>query len=446
MGTMFERLEGQFRERFAACGEHYDRARRSLAGGVSTDLRYAHPFPLTVTHAAGSHKWTVEGHELIDYWMGHGALLFGHAHPSVVESMTRQLSRGTHHAALSTAEVEWAELIRSLLPSAERVRFTTTGSEAVHLALRLARAATGKDRIAKLIGHYHGWHDTSGYGLGTADVHGIPKAVVEQMVAVPMNDPRALEAALDAHDDVAAVILEPLGARSGKAETNADYLRAVREITQRRGVFLIFDEVISAFRCARGGIQELYGIQPDLTTLGKIVSGGVPGGAAVAGRADILDQVSIPKDSRGFPEKRVSHLGTFNGNPLCAAAGIATLTLCADPELYLELDRRGRRLREALNALFARRKQAGRAYGLGSVVHVFLGDWPVAGDLPRSRAEVEPLLLGNRERNAAWRMALLLNGVDFPAQCGVISTAHTDEDFERTVEAFDRALGMIAEG
>ncbi len=281
-------LADAFAQRFPQSLALARRAATVFPGGVTHDSRHFVPFAVGVERAEGAHKWSVDGHELVDYWMGHGALLLGHNDPQIAAAVQAQLERGTHYGASHPLELAWGELVLRLVPSAERVRFTSSGTEATLMALRLARAFTGRSRIVKFQGHFHGWHDYVAYGISppfdAPNSSGIPAETLSTMLLAPPNDLAAVRAHLDARDDVAAVILEPGGGSNGLIPPDLDFLRGLRALTAERGVVLIFDEVITGFRYAPGGAQQRYGITPDLTTMAKILAGGLPGGA-VAGRA-----------------------------------------------------------------------------------------------------------------------------------------------------------------
>lgn len=422
------------------CRQLAERARRAIPGGVTHDIRHLPPFPVYVERAAGSRKWDVDGHEYVDYWMGHGALFLGHSHPVVVKAIQEQASRGTHPGACHELEVRWAEMVQKLIPSAEMVRFTMSGTEATHLALRLARARTGRPKVVKFTGHFHGWHD----GV-VAGVHppyevplsaGVPGATLDQVLLCPPNDIKAVDALLQ-RGDVAAVILEPAGGLAGTTPTIPGFLQELRSLTSRNNVVLIFDEVISGFRYAPGGAQAHFGVTPDLTTLAKIVAGGLPGGA-VAGKREIMSLIAHRGDPAWDRSERVAHAGTFNANPLSAAAGIATLELVADPSFHARANKLGDELRAALAGVMKRVGVPGAVFGETSIYHVsFEGRPGLAGfDRPR-RHDLYELL----------RCALILNGVDCSAFHGWISTVHTEEDLALTVGAYEGALeAMSREG
>jgi len=418
----------------------YDRAREVIPGGITHDIRHLTPFSIYVDRASGVRKWDVDGHEYIDYWMGHGALFLGHCHPAVVKAIQGQVARGTHFGASHELEIRWAELVQQLIPSGEMVRFTMSGTEATHLALRVTRAFTGKSKIVKLHGHFHGWHD----GV-VAGVHppfevplsaGVPGATLDQVLLCPPNDIKAVETLLE-RGDVAGVILEPAGGQAGTTPTISGYLHDLRALTRRHGVVLIFDEVITGFRYAPGGAQAYFDVIPDLTTLAKIVAGGLPGGA-VCGRRELMSMIAHRGDPTWDRSERVAHAGTFNANPVSAAAAIATLEICADGALQARANKAGEELRRGLGDAMKRVGLPGAVYGEASIYHVsFEGKPGLAGfDRPR-RADLYHLL----------RCALINEGVDCSLNHGWVSALHTDADIAGTVAAYERAFAaMAAEG
>jgi glutamate-1-semialdehyde 2,1-aminomutase len=419
-----------------------------LPGGVTHDNRYFAAGPIYIDHAQGSRKWDVDGHEYIDYWMGHGALLLGHSPPAVVEAVLRQMPRGTHYGGSSELEIQWAELIHGLVPSAERVRFTASGTEAGMMAVRLARAAHGKTKLLKFQGHFHGWSDTMTVGFfAPFDVPasvGVPRQVQETVIALPNNDLAAVEQVLATDDDIAAVILEPTGASYGTIPIAGGFLAGLRELTTRYNTLLIFDEVITGFRYTPGGVQAQTGITPDLTMLAKIVAGGLPGGAVV-GRADLLAPLEFRDDPHWNRFNRMHHPGTFNANPLSAAAGIAMLEIVAQGEAHPYIKQYGERLIVALNAALRQAGvETGCVYGNGSIFHVLLVPGAAADDhghLVPGSADVLTLRNGSPAPiRAALHHELLRRGVDLMSgQHGMISTAHTPADFDQTVQAFYEA-------
>jgi glutamate-1-semialdehyde 2,1-aminomutase len=431
---------------FASSRKLYEQARAVFPGGVTHDLRYLEPFPVYVDRAEGAHKWDVDGHELIDYWAGHGALLLGHGHPEVVEAVRRQMGRATHPGACHELEVEWGQWVQRLVPSAERVRFVSSGTEATLMAVRLARLFTGRPRVLKFAGHFHGWHDFLVPGADLpydgGPVPGIPREVMADTVIVPPNDPARVESALAADPQIGCVILEPTGGHFGAVPVRGDFLRTLRDVTARHGRLLVFDEVITGFRVHPGGAQGLYGITPDLTTLAKVLAGGLPGGC-LAGRADVLAGLEFQP---GKP--KMKHPGTFNANPLSAAAGTATLRLVADGTPCRQANEIGRLLRRRLNDLFARRGDPWLAYGEFSAVKLlprYQGPRPTDDSFVPYDGAAEQLEGPKDSRLIhAFRRGMLLHGVDLPGLGGMTTAAHTEVDVDRTVAAVAATLDLLA--
>lgn len=433
-------LEQTYGDRFPISAKLYDRARRVLPGGLTHDNRLFQPFPAYVARAKGAYKWTEEGHRLIDYAMGHGALILGHGDPQVLAAVAEALAEGTHFSAAHRREVEWAELVTKLVPSADLVRFTASGTEATLLATRLARAFTGRAKLLKLQGHFHGWHDEAALGskvpFGEPASAGIAPGAAADVRVIPAGDEPALRAALET-GEFAALMLEPTGASWGSVPFPPDYLAACRRLTTASETLLVFDEVISGFRFAPGGAQQLYGIHPDLTCLAKILAGGLPGGA-VAGRADVVSMLEFRGNVEWDRHRRVSQQGTFNANPISAAAGVAALTKLADGTHQTRASQLGERLRRGLNQALSDLDIPGCAYGVGSLFHLWVGkDCPIFVEDDQVRGEVDAARLHAGMPNLMrLRQALFLEGVDLLRNGGLVSTAHTDGDVDQTVEAF----------
>jgi glutamate-1-semialdehyde 2,1-aminomutase len=440
-------LTERYQAEFPTSRKLHEQARTLFPNGVTHDLRHLEPFPVYIDRAEGAYKWDLDGHRFIDFWSGHGAILLGHSHPAVVEAVRRQMSRATHPGACHELEVDWGQWVQRLVPSAERMRFTSSGTEATLMALRLARIFTGKPRVLKFAGHFHGWHD---FVIPAADppydgspVPGVPAEVQGEIVIVPPNDPAAVERALTSDPRIGCVILEPTGGHFGGVPIRGEFLRALRELTTRHQRLLIFDEVITGFRVSPGGAQAHYGIQPDLTTLAKILAGGLPGGC-LAGRADILASLEFR------PAKpKMKHPGTFNANPLSAAAGIATLQLVATGEPCRRANDTARLLRQKLNALFAQRGVNWICYGEFSGFRFLTGYEgprptgdefiPYGGSLEKLDAPRKPGLVH------AFRRGMLLNGVDLPGLSGMTTAAHSEADVDQTVTAVAATLDLIAD-
>jgi glutamate-1-semialdehyde 2,1-aminomutase len=415
----------------------HTRALKLLPGGVTHDVRLAEPFPLAVARAEGARKWDLDGHELICYVMGHGSLLLGHSHPDVVAAVRAQAGRSFHPGACHELECDWAELVIRLIPSAELVRFTSSGTEASLLALRVARAVTGRAKVVKLAGHFHGWHDQMALGsdppFDRPDTAGLPGEITKSVAVIPADE-KALAEALDARD-VAAFIVEPSGAAWGTVPFPDGFLAAARRLADETGTLLVFDEVISGFRWAPGGVQQAAGVLPDLTVLGKILAGGLPGGA-VCGRAGLMEHLSGPAAG----PRRVAHPGTHNAHPLSAAAGVATLTLAASGELQADASELAAALRDELTAVFRRCGVPGRAYGESSTFHLLFGHEDPPGQLDDAtlKASVPPEAV-----SAALHCSMLSEGVHLFHGSGFLSSAHGDREVELTVRAFGKTLGRL---
>jgi len=419
-----------------------------IAAGITHDIRHLKPFPIYVERAQGTRKWTSDGQELIDYWMGHGALFLGHGHPAILKAVREQLERGTHYGACHPLEVRWAELVQRLIPSAERVRFTSSGTEATQLALRLSRAFTGKSNVLKFEGHFHGWHDYAAAGVKPPyDVPmsaGIPEESLAHVLLCPPNDLAAAERILAGRQDVAAVILEPGGGSSGTIPTDPAYLAGLRDLTRRHGVVLIFDEVITGFRYSPGGVQQQVGVTPDMTALAKILAGGLPGGAVV-GRADIMAGLAFSADPTKNRRGRVAHAGTYNANPLSAAAGIAMLSQIVGGEMHRRADRTAGMLRDELSGVWRRLGVPGCVYGEASILNYSLEKELTTGPEAGAHDHRRLQAIGKPDSYHALRCALILNGVDICPLHGWVSAVHTEADVEKTVHAFEKALILMQE-
>src|SRR5690606_35761052 len=337
----------------------------------------------------------------------------GHNRPEVMEAVRGALKRGTHFGSSHDLEIEWGEQVLKMVPCAERVRFTSSGTEATMMALRLARAFTGREKVIKIAEHFHGWHDLVVGRLREDDPHpysvGVPRGFYESLVVVPPNDIEALREAL-AGRDVAAMILEPTGAHWGTHPLGADYLREVRRLTEEAGTLLVMDEVITGFRMAPGGAQERWAVTPDLSSHAKILAGGLPGGC-VTGRADIVSMLEIREDLEWNSKRRVSHQGTFNANPASAAAGLAALRLIEQGGETDRADATTAQLVRELNAMFEAESVPGSAFAVSSMWHTNLGyDAPRPGNVEWDAAEEPRGVTDELLRPMRW--ALFNHGVD----------------------------------
>ena len=408
------------------------------ANGATHLSRILDPFRPYITHARGSRKWDVDGNEYIDYVMGHGGLILGHSHPAVVRAVQEQVAKGVHYGENHELEVKWAELIKSMMPMAERVEFCACGQEANMMGIRLSRVYTGRKKILRIKENYHGWGDEL---VGET----LPGVVAPEVKTIPFNDLNKVEEEL-ARREYAILMTEGGGAHmNGQVPIDIEYVRALPDLTKKYGTVWLLDEIVTGFRDAPGGWQSLVGVKPDLCTIGKCVSGGLPAGAVV-GRSDIMDALN-PK----IPgERRVGHTGTWNANPLVCAAGVAAC------EMYLtgEPQRKARELADYLrgkgNIILKELNINGRLYSR-SIVHLYLGpiDYePSDETMPPTKdinKIINPAIVPVRTR---LELHLLQRGIaTMGGRFFVLSAAHTKEDIDQTIDAFSNSLdAMIAEG
>ncbi len=432
-------IEERFREKFAASEDWHRRGRELFAGGITHQTRFTSPFAVYIEHGDGPFKFDVDGNELIDYVMGNGSLLMGHNPSAVTDAVATQAVRGTHLGGATTHEIRYAEAVKRLMPNIERIRFTASGTESTYLALRLARAYTGKTKIVKFHEHFHGWHDyvtpESGQALG-----GVPREVLDTVIVAPV-DAAALDRILTENDDVAAVIVECNGAHYGTFPLmNPDFLHDIREVTEKHNVIFIMDEVITGFRLSPGGAQVRWDLEPDLTTMAKIVAGGQPG-AAVGGRADIMELMAFKDDPEWDSVLRVPQGGTYNAQPVTVAAGVATLEAIATGEVNARADAMALRLRDGLNEAFIQNEVTGHAHGIASIIHVNLGAECNCdrGLCKMSYQEIYDTM--PQEKTRAIRRAMLVNGVDMMGgRAFLVSSSHDEDVIDRTIEAFSQSL------
>src|SRR5213594_2905688 len=418
------------------------RAARVLPGGVLGNHRSGPGLEFVVKEGRGAYLWDMNGRRYLDYLLGSGPMLLGHAHPAVIEAVERQVRRGTSYMLLNEPAIELAEEVVRAIPCAEQVRYTSSGTEATFFALRVARAFRGRDKIMKFEGGFHGTHD---YGMMSvsprspkafpapmADSAGIPHAIEGEVLIAPYNDLATAEALIAAHHaQLAAVIVEPYQRTIVPAP---GFLEGLRTATRRYDVPLIFDEIVTGFRLAYGGAQEHYGVVPDLAAYGKVVAGGFPL-ACVAGPKAIMRHFDASLE--GTPDY-VWQAGTFNGNAIACAAGLATLAELRKPGAYERLFRTGTRLRDGLAVAVAKHRLAAQVSGEPPVFDIFFTDRPIV--------DYRATLTADRDRIKRFNQELVARGMVKAVNKIYVSLAHSDQDVDQTLEIFDEALAAIGSG
>ncbi|MBO0797481.1 MAG: glutamate-1-semialdehyde 2,1-aminomutase [Blastocatellia bacterium] len=418
----------------------FERAQKIIPGGVNSPVRAFRGVggtPLFIQSASGATITDADGNTYIDYVGSWGPLILGHAHPEVIGAIQIAAARGTSYGAPTELEIQLAEEVIDAFPSIEKLRLTSSGTEATMSALRVARGFTGRSKIVKFEGCYHGHADgllvRAGSGvatLGLPDSPGVLPEVAQNTITVPFNDADALAAVFsEAGAQIAAVIIEPVAGNMGCVPPRENYLAEVRRLTAKHGAVLIFDEVMTGFRVARGGAQEIYGIKPDLTCLGKIIGGGLPVGA-FGGRLEIMDQVA--------PVGPVYQAGTLSGNPLAVTAGLTTLRLLKSLNPYPQLERAAAHLVEGMSQAAGEAGIATVSNRVGSMFTAFFTKDAVTDWTSANRS--------NRERYARFFHAMLAEGVYLaPSQfeAGFVSAAHSEEIIERTIAASRKALASV---
>ncbi|MBN2178919.1 MAG: glutamate-1-semialdehyde 2,1-aminomutase [Deltaproteobacteria bacterium] len=417
--------------------ELFEKAGNYISGGVNSPVRACGSVgtaPLFIERASGSKIFDVDGREYIDYVSSWGPMIVGHAHPSVVEAIKKAAEKGTSYGAPTEAEIEMAELIVNAVPSIDMVRMVNSGTEAAMSAIRLARGFTGREKIVKFEGCYHGHVDSllvkAGSGVATLGIPGspgIPGSFAEMTITVPYNDIDSFQSAIDIHGDtIACVIVEPVAGNMGVVPPRPGFLEKLRTITRERGILLIFDEVITGFRLTYGGFQNLANIEPDLTCLGKIIGGGLPVGA-FGGKKEIMETLA--------PLGPVYQAGTLSGNPLAMAAGIATLKILNDKKVYEELERKTSYLSEEAGALFEQAGIPHRLNRIGSMFTLFFTGEDVVDFATASKSDTE--------RFSRYFIGMRENGIYIaPSQfeASFLSIAHSDQNIQATLDACKKTL------
>jgi glutamate-1-semialdehyde 2,1-aminomutase len=420
--------------------EMFERGKKTLVGGVDSPVRAFRAVggtPLVIDHALGTRLYDVDGREYLDYVCSWGALILGHAHPDVVAAVSEQAGRGTSYGMTSPLEIELGEKIIRGVPSVEMVRFVSSGTEAAMSAVRLARAFTDRDLVIKFEGCYHGHSDgflsEAGSGLATLGIAacpGVPEAFARLTLNAPYNDLAGVQKLFHQHaGKIAAIIVEPVAANMGVVEPAPGFLQGLREISRREGALLIFDEVITGFRMAYGGAQGVYGIDPDLTVMGKIIGGGLPV-AAYGGKRHIMERVA--------PLGPVYQAGTLSGNPLAMRAGLATLPKLEAPGFYDAVNRRTQRLAEGLRNALKEANVAGQVNVAGSLLTLFFCERPVRNYDDAKKSDTKKF--------AKFFQEMLERGIFLPPsqyEALFVSAAHTDEDIDRTIAAARESLAAL---
>ncbi len=415
----------------------FARAKELMPGGVNSPARAFGGVggePIFFDRAEGAHLFDLDGNRYIDFVGSWGPMILGHAHPDVVGALQTAIRRGTSFGAPTLAENELAELIREAMPSIEKVRLVNSGTEATMSAIRLARGYTGRPMIVKFAGNYHGHVDSllvaagsSAATLGAPNSPGVTAGTAADTLVLKYNDPQALENAFAVHGDrIAGVIVEPVVGNMGCVVSTAEFREALRRLPRQYGALLIFDEVMTGFRVAYGGAQAIFGVPPDLTTLGKIIGGGLPVGA-YGGRAEIMDHI--------LPAGKVFQAGTLSGNPLATAAGIATLKVLRDSNPYPRLEQLSGRLAAGLESAARTAGVAGRVAAIGSMMTLFFSDQPVTDWDVASRCDTR--------RYARYFWDMIARGIYLPCsqyEALFVSAAHSEADIDATILAAGEVL------
>lgn len=403
--------------------ELYERAKSVLPAGVSYAIRHFEPYPFYTARAKGSKLFDVDGNEYVDFWLGHTALILGHSPPIVVEAVKKQLENGTHYGTSHELEIKLAEQIVKIVASAEMVRFTNSGTEANMYATRLTRAYTGRTKIAKFEGGWHGGYDalhtSVKYPFNIPESAGLTTGALQDTIVLPFNDLERVRETLK-NKEVASITIEPVLGAGGGIPAEKEFLKGLRELCDDKGILLIFDEVITGFRLAPGGGQQYYGTTPDITVFGKILGGGFPIGA-LCGRREIMERI----DTLVYERPHYSfHGGTFAANPISMTAGLATLKVLEDGQLINELNNVGGKIREKLKEIFEANEVEVQVTGAGSLFNTHFTKGEVKDVRAASKAD--------RKKQVDYHLNLIANGVFvLPTHAGALSTAHSETDIKK---------------
>lgn len=414
--------------------EAYEEAVNYLAGGVNSPVRAFKPYPFFVEKAKGSKLYDIDGNEYIDYCLGYGPIIMGHANDKIIEATKQQLELGTAYGVPSPKEVELAKEVVKRVPCAEMVRFTNSGTEATMSAIRLARSVTGRNKIIKFEGAYHGAHDAvlvkSGSGaIGKPDSPGVPEDATKNTILAPFNDPEAIEKIIaENKDEIACIITEPVMGNIGCIPPKEGYLQFLREITEENGIIFIIDEVITGFRISKGGAQKYYNVTPDLVTFGKILGGGFPIGA-IAGKKEYIEEFA--------PSGKTYQAGTFSGNPVSINGGLATMDILTD-KFYKDLHDKGEYFRNGIRDILDELNLNYQVNGVESMSELYFSNEEVYDYESTKKLDLKSF--------DKYFHTLLENGVFLaPSQfeCIFLSSQHSYEDLDKTLEAMNIALKQI---
>jgi glutamate-1-semialdehyde 2,1-aminomutase len=401
----------------------YERAKKVLPAGVSYGIRYFEPYPFYTAKAKGSKLYDVDGNEYVDFWLGHTALILGHSPPTVVEAVKRQLENGTHYGTCHELEIALAEQVAKMVSGAEMVRFTNSGTEANMYATRLARAYTGRSKIAKFEGGWHGGYDALHVGIkypfNTPESAGLTSGALQDTIILPFNDLEGVKERLK-NEEVASIVIEPVLGAGGGIPVEKEFLKGLREFCDDKEILLIFDEVITGFRLAPGGAQKYYGVTPDISVFGKVLGGGFPIGA-FCGCRKIMERL----DTRVYERPHCSfHGGTFTANPIAMTAGLTTLKILEDGQLINKLNRLGDKIREQLREIFEANGVDVQVTGVGSLFNVQFTKEEVKN--------ANAVFKADRKKLVDYHLKLIENGVFFlPTHTGALCTAHSKADIEK---------------
>ena len=408
----------------------YERAKKVLPAGVSYGIRYFEPYPFYTAKANGSKLYDVDGNEYIDFWLGHTALILGHSPPAVVNAVKRQIENGTHYGTSHELEIELAEQIVKMVSGAEMVRFTNSGTEANMYATHLARAYSGRSKVAKFEGGWHGGYDALHVGVhypfNIPESAGLTAGALQDTILLPFNDLEGVKEKLK-DEKVASIVIEPVLGAGGGIPVEKEFLKGLRDFCDEKEILLIFDEVITGFRLAPGGAQQYYGVAPDITVFGKILGGGFPIGAFCGCRKimERLDSLLHKRPHYSF------HGGTFAANPITMTAGLVTLKILEDGQLISKLNMIGDKIREQLREIFEGNGVDVQVTGAGSIFNTHFTKEKVRDANATFRAD--------RKRLVDYNLKLIENGVFFlPTHTGALSTAHSKADLEKLLSETEK--------